>query len=61
MSFRNTSIVAPFKDKPHICIRQGYWRVSPLFKPHYGERGVKWNEAHKLTRRLNAQRGNHAY
>ena len=27
--FTNASISAPVVGKPHICMRAGYWRVSP--------------------------------
>lgn len=55
MAFTNKSIVAPVKDKPHIVLRAGFWRVSPMPKP-YHKFAALWLQAHIVARRLNAHR-----
>lgn len=60
MAFNNTSISPPRPSKPHICVREGWWRVSPLRVAlreawHVGaiEVNVCFNKAHLFINRLN--------
>ncbi|WQZ00315.1 hypothetical protein Shy_CDS0038 [Escherichia phage Shy] len=55
MAFSNQSIVAPVKGKPHIVLRAGFWRVSPMPKP-YHRYNMLWNLAHLRARLLNVKR-----
>lgn len=55
MAFSNQSIVAPVEGKPHIVVRAGFWRVSPMPKP-YHRYNHAWNLAHLRARLLNARR-----
>lgn len=52
MTFSNQSIKAPCPGKPHICIRNGLWRVSPFVKGQWKQ----WKKAHALANRLNMPR-----
>ena len=54
--FTNASIVAPVKGKPHICIRQGRWRVSASIKPHWRTQD-RFARAHDHARIMNIDQG----
>lgn len=57
MSFNNASIVAPKPGKPHICLRDGYWRVSRAGKGTLSsEQYRNWARAHDFIVKLNAKR-----
>ena len=51
--FSNKSIVAPVKGLPHICLRDGWWRVSPWIK---GQGLHNWTTAHAFANVLNNRR-----
>lgn len=50
--FSNESIKAPIHYKPHICMRLGWWRVSPLPRNQY-DMPNKWASAHDFACRMN--------
>lgn len=50
--FSNESIKAPIHYKPHICMRLGWWRVSPLPRNQY-DMPNKWASAHNFACRMN--------
>lgn len=53
-SFSNQSIKPPVRYKPHICIRQGWWRVSPLnVKPGVEVAEQRWRKAHDFACKAN--------
>lgn len=54
MAFDNSTIKPVHPFKPHICFRDGWWRVSSL-KGHLGAR-EKFNKAHMFITKLNDQR-----
>lgn len=37
MGFSNKTIKPIRSNKPHICVRDGWWRVSPCVKPYFRE------------------------
>ena len=48
--FSNASIKPPVRYKPHICIREGWWRVSPLnVKPGIEVVEQRWRKAHDFA------------
>jgi len=49
VAFTNASIVPPVAGKPHICMRAGYWRVSPYVA---GSKGLFYS-AHSYTNQEN--------
>ena len=58
--FSNKSIVAPVKNKPHICIRQGWWRVSAMPKyasitPTRVRYKNRFYSAHDFVRKMNSE------
>lgn len=60
--FSNASIKAPRPSKPHICLRNKWWRVSPYRRfasdaTEYAANGLNgtWAKAHLFVRRLNNQ------
>jgi hypothetical protein len=54
-SFSNRSIIPPVYSKPHIVLRQNYWRVSPQLRP-YSETHSRWRMAYEFVSRANEQR-----
>lgn len=50
--FSNESIKPPVHWKPHICMRLGWWRVSPLPRNQY-DMPNKWASAHDFACRMN--------
>lgn len=53
-SFSNQSIKPPVRYKPHICVRQGWWRVSPLnVKPGVEVAEQRWRKAHDFACKAN--------
>lgn len=46
--FSNASIVAPVKNKPHICRSEGWWRVSAMPKP-YHKHALNYGKAHDFA------------
>lgn len=51
--FTNLSIQAPRKGKPHICKREGWWRVSPFQGPRWID--GRWGSAHNFVQLHNAK------
>ena len=64
-SFSNASIAEPVARKPHICVRQGLWRVSAMPRRFNGRTDKPWlyadsyQKAHSHARIMNIdqQRG----
>lgn len=50
------SIAAPDPDKPHIALREGYWRVSSYDPPRSSRRLDMFSEAHRFASNLNVER-----
>lgn len=46
--FSNATIAAPVKGKPHICKREGWWRVSAMPKP-YHKYALTFGKAHDFA------------
>ena len=46
--FSNQSIKPPVHWKPHICMRLGWWRVSPM-PPNLYDMPNKWRSAHNFV------------
>ncbi len=46
--FSNKTIQAPVKGKPHICVREGWWRVSAMPKP-YHKYALTFGKAHDFA------------
>jgi len=57
-AFCNSSITPLRNNKPHICLRGDYWRVSPFLKPFHSALSYhkKWQKAHCFVNTLNAKR-----
>lgn len=53
MGFCNSTIKPLREGKPHICMRQGYWRVSKMPKLCSAERREHYYLAHVWTTRPN--------
>lgn len=53
--FTNGSITPPRPNLPHICLREGYWRVSPQSRPYYKTQ-LTWQKAHAWASWLNGGR-----
>lgn len=52
--FSNQSIQPPERYKPHICMRRGWWRVSPLnVKGGYYRARERWDAAHRYAFNMN--------
>lgn len=51
--FSNLSITPPRKFKPHICVREGWWRVSPFRGLEWGK---SWDVAHAFAQYHNNKR-----
>lgn len=59
--FDNRSIQRKVPRKPHICVREGWWRVCPMpvramRKVHWIEAAhinSRWQQAHAFIRKLN--------
>lgn len=49
MGFDNATIKAPRRTKPHICKREGWWRVSK-----YNGWAYIWNAAHVFINARNS-------
>lgn len=57
MAFSNKSIDPPRIRKPHICIREGRWRVSFLSKENLRRRlWRRWDEAHHFAQKQERSR-----
>lgn len=58
MPFDNQRILAHRRNKPHIQLFGGYWRVSPLPKRHRhtGAHSDRWKSAHEFARIRNEAR-----
>jgi hypothetical protein len=52
--FSNRSITPPVYSKPHICYRQGYWRVSSQLKPYHLTHAT-WRKAYDFAGDLNGE------
>jgi len=56
--FTNASISAPVVGKPHICMRAGYWRVSPYVRSSqnlfYSAHSYSNMENYKISARKDA-------
>lgn len=52
-AFSNVSIKAPVRGKPHICLREGFYRVSPW---HINRPIKEWAAAHDFARDMNDRR-----
>lgn len=55
MGFSNQSIKPVKLDKPHICKREGLWRVSPFAwkNENVKRHGKRWEFAHAYTNKQN--------
>lgn len=55
MGFSNQSIKAIDQLKPHICKREGFWRVSPYDWKKLWSKGISvyWNLAHQYANNQN--------
>jgi len=54
--FTNQSIKAPRQYKPHICLRDGWWRVSAAWRVPanvLAQTWPQWNKAHNFVNELN--------
>lgn len=56
-AFSNKDIVAPRKNKPHIVLIRGYWRVSPAPRP-FSTETILWQDAHAWVESRNVLRRN---
>lgn len=54
-AFSNKDIVAPRRNKPHIVLIRGFWRVSPAPRPASTDTPL-WYKAHAQAERWNAIR-----
>jgi hypothetical protein len=54
MAFSNATIVPPRLTKPHICVREGWWRVSQQrIGPHNIDVRTRFVIAHRFAHKLN--------
>lgn len=52
LGFDNRSIEAPFCNKPHIVLREGWWRVSPKPREPW-VMAERWDKAYSFIGTLN--------
>jgi hypothetical protein len=56
-SYCNFELRTPRPGKPHIAVRDGWWRVSPLLRSVRGSTVVsRWLRAHACANALNTGR-----
>lgn len=54
--FSNINIQGPNKSKPHLCIVDGYWRVSPMMVRRREHQHKIWHAAHLWAMERNNER-----